>query len=166
VHGFIHYSKNEKEVINHRIFQRLRNIRQLALTYYLYPGATHSRFEHSLGVMEMATRALDSIGLKQKGLVVAELRHVRELKKETWSKARQVLRLFALLHDSGHPSFSHAAEDVIPGGNHEAVSRHVVDKILRETLDDLFFKGIADVLVRLFDKKPDVTFLRDAEKEE
>jgi len=108
----------------------------------------------------MATRALDSIGLKQKALVVAELRTIRELKKQTWSRARQTLRLFALLHDSGHPSFSHAAEDVIPGGNHEAVSRYVVDSVLRDTLDDLFFRGISDLLVRLFDQKPDVTFLR------
>lgn len=128
VHGFIHYSRNEREVIDHPVFQRLRNIRQLALSHYLYPGATHSRFEHSLGVMEMATRALDSIGLKHRKLIVAELAEIRELKKQTWARARQTLRLSALLHDVGHPAFSHAAEEVIPGGNHEYVSRYVVEK--------------------------------------
>jgi uncharacterized protein len=160
VHGFIHYSRNEKEVIDHRAFQWLRNVRQLALTHYLYPGATHSRFEHSMGVMEMATRAIDSVGLKQKRLVVAELREVRELRKDTWLRARQALRLFALLHDVGHPAFSHAAEDVIPGGSHERVSLYVVHKILRKRLEGLFFPGIVDLLVRLFENQPDVTFLR------
>ncbi len=160
VHGFIHYSKNEKEIIDHRAFQRLRNIRQLALSHYLYPGATHSRFEHSLGVMEMVTRALESIGLKNKRLVVAELGQIRELRKDTWARARQALRLFALLHDVGHPAFSHAAEDVIPGGSHEDVSVYVIDKILRKKLDTLFFVGMVDLLVRLFGKAPDTTFLR------
>lgn len=81
VHGFIHYSENEKQIIDHEAFQRLRNIRQLALSYYLYPGAMHSRFEHSLGVMEMATRALDSIEVKHRNLVVGELSQIRELKE-------------------------------------------------------------------------------------
>jgi HD superfamily phosphohydrolase len=160
VHGFIHYSENEKQVIDHEAFQRLRNIRQLALSYYLYPGATHSRFEHSLGVMEMATRALDSIEVKHRNLVVGELSQIRELKEQTWQRARQALRLFALLHDVGHPAFSHAAEDVIPGGNHEDVSLYVVDKILRRKLGALFFPGVVDLLVRLFRKTPDTTFLR------
>jgi uncharacterized protein len=160
VHGFIHYSRNEREVIDDRTFQRLRNIRQLALSHYLYPGATHSRFEHSLGVMEMATRALDSIGVKHKNLIVGELSQIRELRQQTWQRARQTLRLFALLHDVGHPAFSHAAEEVIPGGNHEDVSRYVVDKILRRKLGGLFFAGIVDLLGRLFRKTPDTTFLR------
>lgn len=49
VHGFIPFSDWEREVINHRAFQRLRRIRQLAWTDYVYPGAMHTRFEHSLG---------------------------------------------------------------------------------------------------------------------
>jgi hypothetical protein len=48
VHGFIHYSCSEREIIDHPLFRRLRYIRQLALTELVYPGATHSRFEHSL----------------------------------------------------------------------------------------------------------------------
>lgn len=160
VHGFIHYSLNEREIIDHQAFQRLRNIRQLALSHYLYPGATHSRFEHSLGVMEMASRALDSVGLKHRKVIVKELGQIRELRKDTWKKARQTLRLFAMLHDVGHPAFSHAAEAVIPGGNHEKVSLHVVDKVLRKKLEGLFFPGISDLLVRLFGKSQDTTFLR------
>jgi uncharacterized protein len=132
----------------------------LALTHYVYPGATHSRFEHSLGVMEMATRAIDSVGVKHKKLIVRELSAVPELKKNTWSRARQTLRLFALLHDVGHPAFSHAAEEVIPGGNHEDVSRYVVEKILGPTIKELFFDGIVELLIRFFNRTPDTTFLR------
>ena len=48
VHGFVRYSEKERDVINSRPFQRLRHIRQLAMSSYVYPGATHNRFEHSL----------------------------------------------------------------------------------------------------------------------
>lgn len=61
VHGFIHYSRNERKIIDHRLFRRLRYIKQLALTDLLYPGATHTRFEHSLGVMHAATQAFDQL---------------------------------------------------------------------------------------------------------
>jgi HD superfamily phosphohydrolase len=110
--------------------------------------------------MEMATRALDSIGVKHKNLIVGELSQIRELGQQSWQRARQALRLFALLHDVGHPAFSHAAEDVIPGGNHEDVSLYVVHKVLRRKLGRLFFPGVVDLLVRLFRKTPDTTFLR------
>ena len=55
VHGFIRFSENERTIIDHWIFRRLRHIKQLALTDMVYPGACHTRFEHSLGVMELAT---------------------------------------------------------------------------------------------------------------
>jgi len=48
VHGFIHLSRNELGLVESRAFRRLRNIKQLALTYLVYPGAMHTRFEHSL----------------------------------------------------------------------------------------------------------------------
>jgi len=50
IHGFIRYSPNERRIIDHPLVRRLRYIRQLALTEFVYPGATHTRFEHSLGV--------------------------------------------------------------------------------------------------------------------
>lgn len=56
IHGFIQFNEVECDIINSNAFQRLRRIRQLALTDYVYPGASHSRFEHSLGVMHLATR--------------------------------------------------------------------------------------------------------------
>ena len=54
-------NSQERRVVNSRPFQRLRHIHQLALTYLVYPGATHRRFEHSLGVMELASRVFDVI---------------------------------------------------------------------------------------------------------
>jgi HD superfamily phosphohydrolase len=61
VHGFIEVSSDERRVIDSRPLQRLRRVRQLALTSLVYPGASHSRFEHSLGTMHLASRVFDVI---------------------------------------------------------------------------------------------------------
>lgn len=60
IHGFIHVREHELEIINSAPFQRLRNIKQLAMTSYVYPGAEHTRFGHSLGVMHLVTKAFAS----------------------------------------------------------------------------------------------------------
>ncbi|MDC1173897.1 hypothetical protein OAT67_00765 [Bacteriovoracaceae bacterium] len=54
IHGSISFNDEEKALIDHRYFQRLRNIKQLGLTYLVYPNAVHSRFAHSIGVMHLA----------------------------------------------------------------------------------------------------------------
>src|SRR5262245_52454331 len=97
VHGFIHYSDNERAVINHRLFQRLRYIKQLALTELVYPGANHTRFEHSLGVMQMATEAFDMLAAKHGDRLEAEFKTVAALTKQPLAMARQILRIAALL---------------------------------------------------------------------
>ena len=61
IFGFITFNEWEREIINSKEFQRLRRIKQLAFTDMIYPGANHTRFEHSLGVMHMATMMYDSI---------------------------------------------------------------------------------------------------------
>src|SRR6266568_2263889 len=61
IHTFIKVDNRERQIIDSVPFQRLRNIHQLALTYLLYPGATHRRFEHSLGVMELAGRVFEIV---------------------------------------------------------------------------------------------------------
>ena len=61
VHVFVRMDNDERRVLDSRPFQRLRHIHQLAMTYLVYPGATHKRFEHSLGVMELAGRVFDVI---------------------------------------------------------------------------------------------------------
>lgn len=161
VHGFIHYSANEREIIDHPAFQRLRHIRQLAMTYLVYPGAMHSRFEHSLGVMEFATQAFNRLTLVHRKKLEKELGQVPELSDQTMAKARQILRLMALLHDVGHPAFSHAAEKTIPGGDHENLSTHVIKNVLGQKIDNLFFEGASGLLVRLMEKSEELTFLRE-----
>lgn len=161
VHGFIRYSRRERQIIDSSVFQRLRNIRQLALCYYVYPGAMHSRFEHSLGVMEMTSRAFDTLALKYSDLIIEELRQVPEFQQDTLKRAKQILRLLALLHDAGHPAFSHAAESVLPDGSkHEQISIYVMEKVLRNELETLFFPGTSSLLVRIMKRSPELIFLR------
>src|SRR5258706_15227138 len=97
IHVFIHLDWYEKKVLDSRPFQRLRNINQLALTYQLYPGATHKRFEHSLGVMELAGRVFDIItnpvNVKAVGDLLPDLGNAGAL-----SYWRRVLRMAALCH--------------------------------------------------------------------
>ncbi len=128
IHVFVHLTLEELKVVNSRPFQRLRQIHQLALTYLVYPGATHRRFEHSLGVMELATRIYDVITNPE--AVSEEIRQVLpELhdhdKLRYW---RRVLRIAALCHDIGHLPFSHAAEkELLPEGwDHERLSRALI----------------------------------------
>jgi uncharacterized protein len=122
IHVFVRLSSEERRVLDSRPFQRLRNIHQLALTYLVYPGATHRRFEHSLGVMELAGRVYD---------VVAEPKNIDKDIEEILPNEghmrhywRQVLRMAALCHDIGHLPFSHAAEkELLPEGwNHERLT--------------------------------------------
>ncbi|BCV20688.1 hypothetical protein [Moorella sp. Hama-1] len=61
VHGMIELNEGEAAIIQHEAFQRLRRIHHLAMTSYVYPGATHTRFEHSLGVMHIADRMMTSL---------------------------------------------------------------------------------------------------------
>ncbi len=127
IHGFIRYSDNERQIIDDPLVRRLRYIKQLALTELIYPGATHSRFEHSLGVMEMATRIFDCLASKEGRMMEAVFGELPELKDETMAKARQVCRLAGLLHDIGHCCFSHAAEKVIhKNAGHEQLSVEVI----------------------------------------
>ena len=66
VHVFIEFDDDERRVIDSAAFQRLRNVHQLAMTYNVYPGASHKRFEHSLGVMHLAGRIYDVITRRDK----------------------------------------------------------------------------------------------------
>lgn len=86
------------DLVEHPWFQRLRNIRQLGLSVYVYPGATHTRFQHSLGSMYLLSRAIET--LKTKGVSI--------------SKEEEEAALIAiLLHDIGHGPYSHALEHTL-----------------------------------------------------
>jgi len=162
VHGFIRYSRNERAIIDDPVFQRLRHIRQLAMGHLVYPGAMHSRFEHSLGVMELVTQAFDAL-LREKShreTLEKELRTIPELHENTLAAARQIARLLALLHDVGHPPFSHAGESTMPCQKHEEVSVYVIREVLGAQIDSLFFQGASELLVRLIEKPQEAPFLR------
>lgn len=102
-------------------FQRLRRVRQLGLANLAYPGADHSRYGHSVGVLEMCRRMLDQL---QRTVAIAEPDCV-------------AVTAAALLHDVGHGPFSHVFERV-SGVHHEAVTRRVIseeDSAVRERLE-------------------------------
>lgn len=138
IHVFIKASSYERNIIDTPAFQRLRNIHQLALTYLVYPGATHRRFEHSLGVMEIASRIFDVVTRSEN--VTDELRNrfpaLRDDKRlDYW---RSVVRIAGLCHDLGHLPFSHAAEkELLPGGvTHEILSAKLIrDAEIRSILE-------------------------------
>jgi len=126
IHVFVRLNTDERKVLDSRPFQRLRHIHQLATTYLLYPGATHRRFEHSLGVMELASRVFDVITAN--GNIHDQVRNIipnNENKKGYW---KSVLRMAALCHDLGHLPFSHAAEtELLPEGwDHERMTGEII----------------------------------------
>jgi HD superfamily phosphohydrolase len=105
VHGFIYFSQLEKELIDSYAFQRLHALHQLGVVYLVYPGARHTRFEHSLGVMHVATRIFDQIYQN----------YQEPLEPSFIAYWRQIVRFAALCHDLGHLPFSHVAEKVLLG---------------------------------------------------
>src|SRR5579864_5430642 len=119
IHVFIHLDSDERMVVDSPFFQRLRHINQLALSYLIYPGATHRRFEHSLGVMELAGRVFDVI-TNPANVSNDAAREVIPGSPTDLLNWRRTVRMAALCHDIGHLPFSHAAEEVLPEGwSHE-----------------------------------------------
>src|SRR3954469_23005184 len=102
VHGFVSLNDWEMGIVSQPAFQRLRQIRQLAWTDYVYPGGMHTRFEHSLGVMHTATLLYDSI--TQNSTSVLESSELR-FDQHSLHRQRRMIRLAALLHDLGHSPF-------------------------------------------------------------
>ncbi|NPA46340.1 MAG: HD domain-containing protein, partial [Chlorobi bacterium] len=124
VHGFISISDKEiLSLIDHPYLQRLRQIAQMGLSYLVYPGAHHTRFQHALGAMHLMGKALDV--LRQKGVAISE---------EEKRAAMQAV----LLHDIGHGPFSHALEyAIVPDLHHEDMSRAVMHRLKEEGRADL-----------------------------
>jgi HD superfamily phosphohydrolase len=108
VHGYVYINEFERELIDSFPFQRLHRLRQLAGAEFVYPGANHTRFEHSIGVMYLAGCLLSNSGLSQ---------YISD-------EEAQMIRVAALLHDVGHGPFSHIFE-------------HLLVKFLAKTHEDL-----------------------------
>jgi len=118
------------DLIEHPWFQRLRNIKQLGLTSFVYPGANHSRFQHGLGALHLMDMAIST--LRGKGVVIS---HEEE----------EATCIAILLHDAGHGPFSHALENsIISGISHEDLSLLLMKK-LNETC-----KGKLDLAIEIF----------------
>lgn len=94
IHGFIHRERREQQIIDTAVFQRLRRLRQLALASLVYPGAVHTRFDHSIGALHVAGKICSK-------LFPAD------------NSSCQLVRLAALLHDIGHGPFSHVSEPIL-----------------------------------------------------
>lgn len=107
LHGSIPFSERERDIINHPLVQRLRSISQLGLAQLVFPGATHTRFSHALGVMHLTGRVVDRLlgGMEREGV---------PLPAPDRQRARRIARLAGLLHDLGHPPFSHTFEPLLP----------------------------------------------------
>ena len=116
VYGFIRFPEKEMmQLIDHSWFQRLRNIRQMGTASYVYPGAVHTRFHHSLGATHLMQIALNELRIK--GIDISD--------KEVLS-ARQAI----LLHDIGHGPFSHALEfSLVPDIRHEDLSKMMIEQL-------------------------------------
>ncbi len=145
IHGFIKLNEFEKAIIDTSLFRRLRYIRQLGMTYYVYPTAEHSRFSHSLGTMAVADKLI--LTLKNKG----EFGGFNWNEREDFPRYRQMLRIATLIHDLGHSPFSHTLDRRIDTEKgHEEITREI---ILNSELKDKIsaFDGIsAEDIVRTF----------------
>ena len=139
VHGFVKFNELERDIINHPAFQRLRRIRQLAWTDMVYPGAMHTRFEHSLGVMHVASRLFETLCERNNDLLEKEY----SIGSGARERHRQIVRLAALLHDVGHTPFSHGAEELLAIDPisaapyaHEAYSAAILEHVLADVIDN------------------------------
>lgn len=97
LYGDISLSSSEESIINTRSFNRLRNIKQLSFSEYIYPGATHNRFSHSIGVCHIASKMFDVIQSKTGIFDEGD---------------KEIVRQIALCHDLGHSPFSHSSEEL------------------------------------------------------
>jgi len=148
VHGYIYITQEEKEIIDSFPMQRLHRLRQLAGAEYVYPGANHTRFEHSIGVMYLAGRVVENPNIAQK---ISE-------------NEAEMIRIAALLHDVGHGPFSHVFEQLLDkefGKTHEDMTQWIVEKSeLKDKLDKIGFtpEEIGKLAIGNF-HKPKKTFL-------
>ncbi len=126
------------KLIEHPYFQRLRRINQLGLTHFVYPGATHNRFSHSIGAMHLTIRAIEI--LRNKGVEIS-------------SSEAEAVTIAILLHDLGHGPFSHSLEHRLVDINHESISIMLMESLNNE------FEGKLSLAIQIFKNKYHKKFL-------
>lgn len=132
LYGFIGLTTDEITLLDSQPLQRLRGIKQLAFAHLVYPSANHTRFEHSLGVLHIATRMAEQLELSMEDT--------------------QILRYAALLHDTGHGPFSHVFESFLQTHNDGNVTHeNITQKIIREdqTIVSVLKKDL-EMVLRIF----------------
>ena len=126
-------------LIEHPLFQRLRRIRQLGLTSFVYPGALHTRFHHALGAMHLMMEAIET--LRMKGSIITE-------------KEAEATLAAILLHDIGHGPYSHSLEhSIVTGMSHEELSSLLMQRLNQD------FKGRLELAITIFCNKYHKRFL-------
>ncbi|MCK4989219.1 MAG: HD domain-containing protein [Bacteroidales bacterium] len=127
------------DLIELPLFQRLRRIRQLGMTHFVYPGANHTRFQHAIGAMHLMGQAIDVI--RSKG-------------HEITDPEAKAVTIAILLHDIGHGPFSHSLEhSLIKDTSHETISLMFMEQ-LNET-----FKGELKLAIEIFNNRYHKKFL-------
>jgi HD superfamily phosphohydrolase len=139
LHGFVTLpSALVFDVVQHPYFQRLRRIRQLGMSEWVYPGATHTRFHHALGAMNLMLKALDT--LRGKGVEITD-------------EEKEAAILGILMHDIGHGPYSHTLEYTLAQGvNHEDISIMLMER-MNEEFDGALSLAI-DIFRGEYHKKP------------
>ena len=136
IHGHIPLNRVESRILETLYYQRLRWIKQLGFTFYIYPGATHTRHAHALGVLHVMDRVLKALG---KGVSEEKLFHPTQ--HDDASNFHRTMRLGAMLHDIGTFPFSHSIElayinhwrkksqhgKVKYAANHELLGKHIIE---------------------------------------
>jgi HD superfamily phosphohydrolase len=114
IHGMLQFDREDPihrlilDVMNSRAFQRLRRVRQMGLAEFVFPGAVHSRFMHSIGATHLMNRAIDTLSRNPEVKALLESHY-----PETRISLRCLMLLGILVHDMGHPPLSHTLEDIL-----------------------------------------------------
>ena len=128
VHGYVYITEAEKEIIDSYTMQRLRRLRQLAGSEYVYPGANHTRFEHCVGVMYLAGKVVENPNISR---IVSD-------------EEMDMVRVAGLLHDVGHGPFSHVFEQLLIRDldkTHEDLTSWIIEKgELSDKIAEMGFK--------------------------
>lgn len=126
------------DLVEHPYFQRLRRIKQVSLTHYVYPGALHTRFHHALGAFHLVRECIDVLRSKDIEISPAEA---------------EAVSIAILLHDIGHGPFSHTLEHTLIRVHHETLSLLFMERLNEQ------FRGRLDLAIRIFRNEYDKPFL-------